>query len=164
MGRDLTEGEAGKIDRARERALRVAGVVGPGALLAVPYGLFFAWGTAGYGSPWDIDPAQALQFWFVSITPCALLLRLRSPGAPSVRFYGGLAALLLSVVKMALLLMAPILVDAQVIMACQELDKVAAPLGTALLAAFLALPAVALAYLAVEGARIAYLSRRASRG
>lgn len=67
-------------------------------------------------------------------------------------------------VKVPLLLMAPILVDALVIMACQGLDRVAAPLGTALLAAFLALPAVALAYLAVEGARIAYLSRRAARG
>lgn len=161
MESDPIGSEREKIERARGLAV---GAVGPGALLAVPYGLFFAWGTAGYGSLWDVDPLQFLQFWFISVTPCMLLLKLRSWSSSSIWFYGGLTAVLLSLIKVALLVAAPFLVDALVIAACQELDKVAAPLGTALLVAFLILPAIVLAYAIFEGARAAYLSLRAARG
>lgn len=161
MGDGTVMSDAERVERAKARMGRVAGAAAPGFALAAAYALFFLWLGSRYA---EVGPLDFLQYWLVFCTPCVILAKLRSLRSSSTWFLGGQTALILNVIKIGLLIAAPALVMWPVISVATELDKVARPLGSMILLAFVGLPVIVVAYLAAEGLRVAYLTLRSRRG
>lgn len=146
-----------RIENAKSRTGNVIRIVGPGFALAAAYSLLYTLSQANSSSA---NFVTFLQSWVFCSTSCIVLVKLWALRTTSTWFMGGETALFLNLLKIGAFLIAPLIITSIALWAASEIDKIAHPLGTILLMAYIGIPVGVIIFLIVEGIAIIYLHLR----